>query len=90
MAVLALKSCAANNNQAAVPCSDPDDSDHATPLRPDIAVFLPRNTCLQELRECLSGLECYVQPSSLERNILNDQLKSLTLYLQSTDTFDKL
>jgi hypothetical protein len=51
--------------------------------KPNVAVFLPRNTCLAELAKCLDGPGHCMDPICLERNILNDQLKALTLYLQA-------
>lgn len=50
--------------------------------KPSIAVYLPRNTCLSELAACLNDPLQGTTVMCLERNILNDQLKALTLYLQ--------
>ena len=50
---------------------------------PNVAAFLPRNTCLSGLAASLQGLPAPIDPVCLERNILNDQLKSVTLYLHA-------
>lgn len=48
--------------------------------QPNIAVFLPRHTSLPRLAACLEVLRTPIEPLCLERNVLNNQLKALTLY----------
>lgn len=49
---------------------------------PNVAVYLPRNTLMSSLRECLLVHGFTVKPLCLERNVLNMQLKAVTLYLR--------
>lgn len=48
---------------------------------PNVAVFLPRNTCLHQLSNSLTGADADLQTLCLERNYLNEQFKAVTLYL---------
>jgi hypothetical protein len=50
---------------------------------PNIVVYLPRDTSVSGLANCLAPPVRAVQPLCLERNILNYQLKSLTLYARA-------
>jgi hypothetical protein len=50
---------------------------------PNIVVYLPRDTSVSGLADCLAPPVRAVQPLCLERNILNYQLKSLTLYARA-------
>jgi hypothetical protein len=48
--------------------------------QPNIAVYLPRHTSVPRLAACLDVLRVPIEPLCLERNVLNNQLKALTLY----------
>lgn len=49
---------------------------------PNIAVYLPRATLISSLRDCLEVPGFQLKPLCLERNVLNGQLKTATLYLR--------
>lgn len=72
--------------QLACACLSQDSlkSKSTTADHPNVAVYLPRNTSTVSLQECLDIPGFQVTPLCLERNILNEKLKSATLYLHAT------
>ena len=50
--------------------------------QPNVAVYLPRSTSLSGLAACVQLGEGSIEPLCLERNVLNERLKALTLYLR--------
>lgn len=51
---------------------------------PNVAVYLPRNTSIVTLEDCLHIPGFHIVPLCLERNTMNEKLKSATLYLRVT------
>jgi hypothetical protein len=49
---------------------------------PNIAVYLPRITVTSSLKACLDVTGFLLKPLCLERNVLNGQLKAVTMYLR--------
>jgi hypothetical protein len=49
--------------------------------RPNVAIFLPKNTSLSGLAAACGAAG--IDPLCLERNVLNGQLKALTLYARA-------
>eukprot|EP00892_Ulva_mutabilis_P003394 jgi/Ulvmu1/1426/UM011_0155.1 len=49
---------------------------------PNVAVYLPRNTSIASLEKCLAIPGFQVTALCLERNLLNEKLKSVSLYLR--------
>lgn len=78
------------------PCLHPDapsGDEAASPARasdavcrPQVAVFLPRNTSMHGLEQCFAAPALGLEPVCVERNVLNNQLKSLTLYASCDDS----
>lgn len=53
---------------------------------PNVAVYLPRNTLISSLEDCLQVRGYHLQALCVERNVLNGQLKAVTLYMRCSTT----
>jgi hypothetical protein len=74
----------AGDNIARVPHISGDNTDGGNSSgAPNIVVYLPKDTSVSGLAGCLAPPLDTILPLCLERNVLNYQLKSLTLYARA-------